>query len=88
MSIESVLSKVKDSVDDSNRFIIDLEDQIESVLKQAEEDIQELNEKIDELEESVNDLFLENKYLQSKIIQLELDVVEAVITNKRYELDI
>ena len=82
MSIQSVISDLKDSVDDSNRFIRNLEEQIDSVLEDVDKDIQELNQKVDELEETNNDLFLENRYLEGKIAKLELDLIELAIKRK------
>lgn len=69
--IYSIRSKYEDECQDVLKETSDLTDQIEL-----------LQEQNNLLEEKVDDLFVENKYLESKIAQLEFELVEAVMKNK------
>lgn len=73
--LEDIISDIKSTYDyeasDVTKRIAELDDEIE-VLKEQNE----------LLEEKVDDLFVENKYLESKIAQLEFELVEAVMKNK------
>lgn len=95
MSLAKTMDELEKHIDYANSYFADVKQELETLetdytleIHELKKDIETMAEQNELLEEKIDDLFIENKFLESKIAQLEFELVEVVITNKRYELDI
>lgn len=74
--IESVLNDIRSEYESEV-------DEINNELKRHENMIEEMSETIQILQEQNEDAYIQIKYLEAKVFQLEMELVEAVSNTKK-----
>lgn len=89
MSLAKTMDELEKYIDYANSYFADVKQELETLetdytleIHELQKDIETMAEQNELLEENINDLSIEIKFLESKVAQLEFELVEAVMKNK------